>query len=333
MVSQKPAKFVTPREANHFDLNLFLALTEAIYRRGTPLLDANLLLLGIDGGGTSCRARLCAYSGQVLGEATTGPANLRLGLEPSFSAVVDAATQTLEQAGLSPAHLPRVVACLALAGASEPIHLAAAQGYRHPFRKAVVVTDAHAACIGAHGQRDGGVIVVGTGTVGWAVLRGQTHRVGGWGLPASDEGSGAWLGCEAVRRVLWALDGRCAWTALLRAVAAEFGDDPHAIARWTHTASPRDFAAIAPRIFDHAARGDPVADRLIGLAARHVDALATRLIEIGAPRLAVVGGCAPFLKGFLGETTRARLVEPNGDALQGALQLALAAAQSLARVA
>lgn len=296
-------------------------------------MDANLLLLGVDGGGTSCRARLCALSGDVLGEATTGPANLRLGLEESFSAVLDAAGQTLAQAGLPPTHLARIVACLALAGASEPAHLAAAREHPHPFRQAMVVTDAHAACLGAHGQRDGGVVIVGTGTVGWAVLRGRTYRVGGWGLPVSDEGSGAWLGCEALRRVLWALDGRCAWTPLLHALAAQFEHDPHAIARWTHTASPRDFATLAPHIFEHAAGGDPIGRELIGLAAHAIDALAARLLTIGVIRLAVVGGCAPFLQDSLGEQTRSHLVEPLGDALQGALQLARSAAQSLARVA
>ncbi len=296
-------------------------------------MNTNVLLLGVDGGGTRCRARLCAFSGGVLGEATTGPANLRLGLEQSFSAVLDAAAQSLDQAGISRAYLARVVACLALAGASEPEHLTAAQAHPHPFRKAVVTTDAHAACVGAHGQRDGGVIVAGTGTVGWAILEGQTHRVGGWGLPVSDEGSGAWLGGEALRRVLWALDRRVAWTELLRALAAEFGSDPHAIVRWTQTASPRDFGALAPRIFDYAGRGDPVAGELVGLAAGHIDALAARLIEAGATRLALVGGCAPFLRPRLGDETRAHLVEPFGDALSGALEIARATARSAARVA
>ncbi len=296
-------------------------------------MDAHILLLGIDGGGTSCRARLCALSGEVLGEAATGPANLRLGLEQSFSAIVDAATQTLDQAGISTANLARVVACLALAGASEPTYLAAAQRHPHPFRKAIVITDAHAACLGAHGQRDGGVIVAGTGTVGWAVVRGQTYRVGGWGLPISDEGSGAWLGCEALRRVLWALDGRLGWTGLLRDFAAEFGNDPHFIVRWADTASARDFGSLAPRIFDHAARGDLVALELAELAARHVDALAARLIDLGAMRLALVGGCAPFLQSLIAETTKSHLVEPSGDALEGALQVARSAAQSLTRVA
>lgn len=296
-------------------------------------MDAHILLLGVDGGGTSCRARLRALSGEVLGEAATGPANLRLGLEQSFSAVLNAATQTLDQAGISSQHLTRVVACLALAGASEPTCLAAARDYPHPFRKAVFITDAHAACLGAHGPRDGGVVVAGTGTVGWAVVRGQTHRVGGWGLPISDEGSGAWLGCEVLRRVLWALDGRLAWTGLLRALAAEFGNDPHYIVRWADTASPRDFGSLAPRVFDYAARGDAAAVELTELAARHVDRLAARLVEIGALRLALVGGCAPSLQNFLAETTKSHLVEPSGDALEGALQVAHSAAQSLARVA
>jgi len=296
-------------------------------------VDAHILLLGVDGGGTSCRARLCALSGEILGEAATGPANLRLGVEQSFSAVVSAATQTLDQAGISHAHLTRVVACLALAGASEPAYLTAAQGYPHPFRKTIVITDAHAACLGAHGQRDGGVVVVGTGTVGWAIVRGQTYRVGGWGLPISDEGSGAWLGFEALRRVLWALDGRLPWTGLLRALATEFGSDPHFIVRWADTASPRDFGSLAPRVLDYAAHGDAVAVELAKLAARHIDALATRLVEVGATRLALSGGCAPFLQNFLAEPTKSHLVEPSGDALEGALQVARSIAQSLVRVA
>ena len=260
--------------------------------------------------------RGCAlFSGEVLGEAATGPANLRLGMEQSFSAVVDAATLTLGQAGLSPAHLARVVACLALAGASEPSYLAAAQGYPHPFRKAVIITDAHAACLGAHGQRDGGVVVAGTGTVGWAVIRGNTFRVGGWGLPVSDEGSGAWLGCEALRRVLWALDGRLAWTGLLRAIAADFGNDPHVIVRWADAASPAEFGSLAPRRLRLRRPGDVVALELAELAARHIDALAARLVEVGATRLALVGGCAPFLQSFLSEATKSHLVEPSGDAL------------------
>jgi len=296
-------------------------------------VNTKVLLLGVDGGGTTCRARLCAFSGQVLGEASTGPANLRLGLPESFAEILGAATQCLGQAGLPRSHLAKVVACLALAGASEPSYLAAAQSYPHPFRRAIVTTDAHAACLGAHGDHDGGVIVAGTGTVGWAIVGGQTHRVGGWGMPISDEGSGAWLGCEAVRRLLWALDGRIAPSALLQALADKFGNDPHAIVAWAHAASPGDFATLAPEIFEQAMRDDPVACELVDLAGRHIDGLAERLIAIGATRLALVGGCAPFLVSSLSERIRSHLVEPAGDALSGALALAHSVALSLAEVA
>jgi glucosamine kinase len=300
---------------------------------GGANVNTKVLLLGIDGGGTSCRARLCAYSGQILGEATTGPANLRLGLQESFTEILRAATECLSRAGLPRSSLGKVVACLALAGASEPAHLAAAQSYPHAFRKAMITTDAHAACLGAHGDRDGGVIVAGTGTVGWAMVGGRAHRVGGWGMPISDEGSGAWLGCEAIRRLLWAFDGRLAWTGLLRDLADKFGNDPHAVVSWAQSASPGDFGSLAPDIFAHAERGDPIARELVGLAAGHIDALAARLVAIGATRLALVGGCASLLAASLHERTRSYLVEPAGDPLSGALALARSLAQSLAEVA
>jgi len=296
-------------------------------------LEQAVLLLGIDGGGTRCRARLSNYAGEPLGEAVTGPANLRLGVGVSFSSVVEAARQCLDDAGLPEQNIGRIVACLALAGASEPAYLAAARSHRHPFRKVIVTTDAHAACVGAHGEKDGGVIVAGTGTVAWAVINDKTYRVGGWGLPISDEGSGAWIGSEALRRVLWAYDGRIEWTPMLHVLFADFAEDPHAIVSWTATASPRDFGLFAPCIADYANRGDAAAIELMRMAAVHVDGLAARLIALGAPSVALVGGFAAAVRPWLGAETKTHLVEPAGDALQGALMLARSAAESLERVA
>jgi glucosamine kinase len=188
----------------------------------------------------------------------------------------------------------------------------------------IVTTDAHAACIGAHRGRDGGVVVVGTGTVGWGVLGGRHYRVGGWGFPVSDEGSGAWLGCEVVRRTLWAHDGRTPWTDLLDDVFAKFQSDPHAIVRWMGTARPRDFARLAPLVIRHAEQSDPVACELMRSAAGHVDALAARLDALGVPRLALTGGLSSSLTPWLSRETRQQLVPAAADALAGALRLAQA---------
>jgi glucosamine kinase len=293
-------------------------------------LKTNALLLGVDGGGTKCRARLCAASGAKLAEAVAGPANIRLGVTEGLAVVLQVTQQCLDQAGLSSRDLRRVTACLALAGASEPDILAAAQAQPHPFGRATITTDAHAACVGAHRGRDGGIIVVGTGTVGWAELGGRHYRVGGWGLPVSDEGSGAWLGCEALRRVLWAHDGRMAWTGLLSALFDQFQRDPHAIVQWTFKASPRDFGSLAPYVVERAKRGDPAGVELMELAAGHIDALAARLVKLGVRRLSLAGGLALHMKPWVSNATQAHLVAPAGDALDGALQLARVAAESVA---
>lgn len=290
-------------------------------------MDGGLLFLGVDGGGTLCRARLCDGSGTVLGEGKAGPANIRLGLDDSIRAVLDATGQCLAQAKLGIDSQP-IIACLALAGATEPIELEAMENFRHPFRQLVVTTDAHAACVGAHRGEDGGVIIIGTGTVAWAILAGRNHRVGGWGFPVSDEGSGAWLGCEVVRRVLWAHDGRAPWTGLLRAVFEQLNSDPHAIVRWMSSAKPRDFATLAPVVVQHTSHGDPAGCELMQLAGGHIDALAERLDAIGVRRLAVAGGLSSSVTPWLSPETRRRLVPAAADALAGALWLARAEAGS-----
>lgn len=279
------------------------------------------LLLGVDGGGTGCRARLTNVNGEVLGEGAAGPANIRFGIKESFASVLEATEECLQQAGLT-LDTAEIVACLALAGASEPTHLAAARTYNLPFARTLLTTDAHAACVGAHGGRNGGIIVVGTGSVGWGIVGGREHRVGGWGFPVSDEGSGAWLGCEAARRVLWAYDGRAPWTGLTKKLLERFDGDPHAIVRWMGQARPRDFAVLAPTVLDYAERGDTVAVELMRAAAHHVDVMAAQLASLGVPRLALVGGLAAGLEPWLAQQTREIMVAPEGDALRGALWLA-----------
>ena len=108
----------------------------------------------------------------------------------------------------------------------------------------------------------------------------------------------------------------------------QYEADPHAIVSWTSAAAPRDFGALAPVIVEHASNGDPAAVELMRLAAGHVDGLAQRLMSIGAQRLSLVGGLSMHIERWLAPATRLHLSPPAGDALEGALQLARAAAGS-----
>lgn len=289
----------------------------------------DVLLLGVDGGGTGCRARLTDLAGRVLGSGEAGPANIRIGRDAAFAAVLEAAGRCMAEAGAT-YEQHRVVACLALAGIGDLGEPRTAHSFVHPFARITCTSDAHAACIGAHAGQDGGILIVGTGSVGWAVIEGRDHRVGGWGFPVSDEGSGAWLGCEAVRRLLWAHDGLIAWSPLLRSLYEEFGGNAQAIVRWMTQANPRDFGRFARQIVVHEKGGDPQALELMQIAGGHISALGRRLIEIGVTRLSVMGGLAAAMEPHLGAEVKAVLVPPQGDALAGALRLAAREAEDLA---
>jgi len=280
----------------------------------------DILLLGVDGGGTRCRARLCSSDGVILGEAVAGSANIRFGIAESFAAVRLAADACLHQANREPS--AKIVACLALAGASEPKLLAKACAWPSPFLRSVLTTDAQAACMGAHSGADGGIIIVGTGSIAWARVGGRELRLGGWGFPISDEGSGAWMGFAALRRVQWALDGLIDWTEFLETVFARFDHDPHRIVRWMQKALPRDYATIAPLLIGHARLGDPLARDLMHEAANYIERMAKHLRQQKVERLSLMGGLAGSVEPYLSPSIRQALVPPTGDALSGALLLA-----------
>ena len=166
------------------------------------------LFIGVDGGGTGCRARIEDGNGQVLGTGIAGAAALRFGIERSFAAVTAACHAALDEAGLAREALNEITAGIGLAGVGRKGLLEQLQAYPHPFRAVAYVNDATIACLGAHAGRDGGIVIVGTGSIGYAIVGGREIRVSGYGFPISDEGSGADLGLHGVKLALRAFDER-----------------------------------------------------------------------------------------------------------------------------
>ena len=71
-----------------------------------------VFVLGIDGGGTSCRAALATLSGGIIGRGKSGPANIRTDLTGARENIVDAARQAFLDAGKDPALIPEIYAVL-----------------------------------------------------------------------------------------------------------------------------------------------------------------------------------------------------------------------------
>lgn len=289
-------------------------------QRGTPLF------IGVDGGGTGCRARIEDAESRVLGTGIAGPAAVRLGIDKSMAALKSACFAAAAEAGLPPEALASMDAGIGLAGIGRKGALEQIMAQPHPFRSAVYVNDANIACIGAHGGRDGGIVIIGTGSVGLAVVGGREIRFGGYGFPISDEGSGADLGLQAIRVALRAYDGRAVATGFTREVMARFQNDPFEAVAWMDRATATDYARLAPLVMRHADAGDPVSRRIVRDAAEQIDELIRQLVGSGAPRVALLGGLASPMEPWLAPDAQRSLSPVEGDAVAGALYLARRAA-------
>jgi glucosamine kinase len=280
------------------------------------------LFLGVDGGGTGCRARVIDGEGRVLGCGKAGPAALRFGVERVAAEVQIASLSALAEAGLDPAALGAVRAAIGLAGVGRKGALEHLNAQPHPFRSVVYAHDAAIACIGAHAGRDGGIVVVGTGSVGFGFVGGREIRVGGYGFPISDAGSGADLGLNAIRAALRAHDEGATGSPLIRDIMLRFHDDSFEAVAWMDQATATHYATFAPLVMRHADAGDAVARDIVRSAADQIGRLARRLIQSGVPGVALLGGLASPIQRWLADDIQCHLVAPEGDAVDGALLLA-----------
>ncbi len=287
--------------------------------------------LGVDAGGSHCRARLVDGAGQVLGSGHAGPANMRIGVAAVAAVLNDVIDQTTAAAGLERGDRGEIAAGIGIAGLSRPGSVEALRAIDLGLASVALATDAAIANLGAHGGRDGATLILGTGSIAQLRVNDTDFAIGGYGFPISDEGSGAALGLSAMRHALRALDGRTARTPLALAIAARFAHAiPQAIA-WMDRATPADYAALAPIVIQHAQADDPIARSIVEDAAGHVERFIETIFERGAPACALLGGLAPHLRPWLRARTVAQLSEPQGDALDGALFLAGLAAPEAAQ--
>ena len=278
------------------------------------------LLVAIDGGGTGCRARV--YDGALapLGESAAGPANLLAGDgSDALEAIRKAAFEALSAAGVRN-NRDDVGLSASLAGATDAgrARFFAADWFTRDLR---ILSDTHAAVLGAHGGQDGGVVVSGTGAAACVLLAGELREIGGWGFAIDDFGSGADIGRRALRAALRRLDACCEIgpaDGLAARILGRFAT-PGAAATWASSARPADFGALAPDVFACDEAGDPDAKGILGRAVEELDRLVALTLRAGAPRVAIVGSVGRLLAPRLGDGfDAARIVTPQADALYGA---------------
>jgi len=278
--------------------------------------------IGVDGGATSCHARIRDMDGSLLGEGESGPANIHSNFRLAMESIRLACEAALRSAGLDEQNLRHSHAGLGLAGAGIKQACDRFLLEKLPFASMVLETDAYVAWLGAHQGGDGAIVILGTGSCGLAMINGRRIGVAGWGSEVSDEAGGQRMGREALRRALWAFDGRAEKTALSKAILDRFGRDPAKIVRFASRATPALYAELAPLVLQYASAQDPLAVALVKETAEAAVTIINRLVDVGSPAISLVGGLAEPLIPWLPPRIRDLITEPQSDPMDGGILMA-----------
>lgn len=282
------------------------------------MTSADELLLGIDGGGTTCRGAV--QVGLSRFDLRVPGANANSDFEAAIAALRAVLAGLAQSAGKPLSALVEAPAYLGLAGVADR---AAAARVRNllGLTRAVIEEDRRASVVDALGDGPGAVAVIGTGSFLARQGADGVTFVGGHGLVLGDEASGAWLGREALAHALRAADGMAPETGLTSALRARFGNRTGVTAHAAH-AKPRQFAELAPDVLAAATAGDAAAVALMRRGASYIEgALAALRADFSRP-VCLTGGIGPAYAPYLSAEWRAALRAPRGTAPDGALRIA-----------
>lgn len=285
---------------------------------------ADVIFIGVDGGGSKTSAVCQTLSGDAIGRGEAGASNIKTDLQGAYQAVYQAINQALSQAGLA---LNDKHYCyhlgMGLAGTEVSGLHAQFLALDHPVDSVILVSDAHIACLGAHAGDDGSIVIAGTGVIGYQIVGEQTDHVAGWGFPHADEGGGAWLGLEALRLTFQWIDGCRTVSPMITKIYSVFDNKLAHLVDWANCATPKDYATLAPLVAQYAQHDDPYATHLMHTAAEHIhrvfSGLSQRLPAGKTQAYALLGGLASDIEQLLAEKFRCLLVQPQYDAMQGAV--------------
>lgn len=262
-------------------------------------------LLAVDGGGTKCLAVLVDRSRQEVGTGRSGSCNYQgIGEEAAARELAAAIRQAMEDAsernGL--AHMLAAAsdgkpewdvecAVFGIAGLdtehdrqviSDMVRVVLQQLRIH-VRHLIVENDGFAALLGATGGKPGILVIAGTGSIAFGVNEAQeTARAGGWGHRVGDEGSGYWIGKQAIMAVLKAADGRGETTVLKELILPYAGlQQVDELFNWTYSPhySVDKVGELSPLVSQAADAGDRVAEAILQSAGEELFQAARAVID------------------------------------------------------
>ncbi|MER3472677.1 MAG: hypothetical protein C4335_01295 [Armatimonadota bacterium] len=239
-------------------------------------------LLAIDAGGTKTDLLWAQPDGRMLARVAGQGINIASRPPERWQDVLE---ELLERAGVERETVS--VVCAGVAGYTLPDRRQLFEQILQrllPRSRVLVLPDYAIALEGATGGEAGVLVIAGTGSIAYGRDRdGKLMRAGGWGYLLGDEGSGFWIGREAVRVALAAMEGWGESTRLREVLAETFGttDCGEWLSVLYRAQNPQTLLAqMAPLVSEAAEQGDAPAQGILLAAGDHLAGLVVHLSRL-----------------------------------------------------
>lgn len=295
--------------------------------------------LGVDVGGTKTEFVIGDATRELARVATGTIKRMKVDAETAEANLLNGLRQLEAATGAGPRSITRC--CIGTAGETVPLvvnWLREAFG-RHVSGDLIIVGDVEIALDSVFWGGRGVLVLAGTGSnVAGRASTGKTVRAGGWGPALADQGSGHFIGLEALRRGVLAIDQRRP-TRLLD-LARDFwslqtlGD----LVEFANANPAPEYSRFAPLVMKAAEEGDVVAREVLdqggqdlaylaSLAIEHIRSLEADGAEFKVPPVAIASSIlehAAAVRGALIARLRemypeVEVIDSPADALAGAL--------------
>jgi N-acetylglucosamine kinase-like BadF-type ATPase len=253
------------------------------------------LFLGLDGGASSSKWCVINDLGEKISEGKSGPVDGHIYREESR---VRLAKLLKEIRNTVPSEIS--AAHIGLTGSPESLENQI--DLKDCFKEFLGVSrltienDVYLGYRAAFGDEFGLFLYAGTGSIiVYRETNGKLNRIGGWGYLLGDEGAGYWIGREAIRETLRAMEeGRTSSLSDL-IMEASGGDSWDKIKRFVYSTSRENIASLAKPVLQVAESGSEEAKQVVVRAGLELSGLikrAQKVLDEDSYQIAFSGGIA-----------------------------------------
>jgi N-acetylglucosamine kinase-like BadF-type ATPase len=226
-------------------------------------------VIGIDGGGTKTALKLADEKGNLILSMEGGPCNINsMGKDSVAKMLKELTSDALKKAELTMEQIE--VLCIGTAGVDRPSDKAIMEeiirstGFNN---KAIITNDAVTALYGGVGGAEGVILISGTGSICYGRNNEEeTRRAGGWGHIIGDEGSGYYIGINAINRIARAHDGLEEKTIMSDLILEHLKlENPSGLIEYVYRsgAGKSEIASLAKLVDEAYKQGDMVAEEIL----------------------------------------------------------------------